>query len=244
MNNDTSLQTNTIKNNVLEKIRTGEIRMTSKRYFTLKVLFLGLVLLLVLIISSFLVSYILFSINESRELALFGFGAKGILVFFLLFPWSIFALDIALIIILEWLFRKFKFGYRSPLMYLVAGTVIIVIAIGYLLTFTPFHRALMTRSEHNNVPVIGGYYNHLRRPTQDSGVFKGTIISINNNIFMIQDDGDSDDNATNTPTLMIVAPPGTAISSILMVGDHVFVAGTLQNGQVHAYGVTKVPKDD
>ncbi len=67
-------ENNNIKLQVLDKIQSGDISMRPKYYFFLKVAAVTLVSFLVLIISSFLVSFVVFSIVQSGRLFLLGFG--------------------------------------------------------------------------------------------------------------------------------------------------------------------------
>src|ERR1035437_3118258 len=87
-NNKTPMNQNKdIKSQVLEKIQTGKTNMRPHFYFVLKVVTVVVVAFLTLLASSLLVSFIIFSLITSGKLFLLGFGARGFLMFFLLFPW-------------------------------------------------------------------------------------------------------------------------------------------------------------
>ena len=125
--NESSLRD--IKSHVLQQIQAGKISMKPKFHHLLKIISLVVVACFTLLISSFLVSFIVFSIVESGKLFLLGFGARGFLIFFFLFPWSLLVIEIAFIILLEWLIKKFKFGYRSSLTTLILVILCISILI-------------------------------------------------------------------------------------------------------------------
>lgn len=231
---------NNFKDRVLEKIRSGQVHMHPRLYFALKAALLVVVTALVVVTSAVLISFILFSVRVSNHLFLLGFGARGWQVFLFLFPWKILVLDFLLVLALGWLLRHFHFGYRSPLLYVLAGAMVVSVAAGLLLNVTPFHRALLHRADRRQLPWFGGLYENLRRPPPPGqGITRGVVTGINGNEFTLQHDDHDTDNDHGTWT--VVAPPGLNLGNYLKVGDHVFVAGPSVNGTIRAEGIQKLP---
>lgn len=223
-----------IKARVFEKIRTGEASMHPRIYFVARVVFLATFSVVVLALTLFILSFALFSIHESGEQFLFGFGQGGIVAFIALFPWLPFLLTAVLILLLEYLLRYFKFGYRVSLLGIFLIALAIVGAAGVGITFTPLHGALLDSADRGELPIIGSLYEEIHDSHQAQGVYRGVISSIQGNEFMVvHDDNDKD---TDDGTSTIVAPAGFAVAT-LRVGEHVYVAGTLVQGVVHAYGI-------
>jgi hypothetical protein len=227
-----------IKSSVLEKIQTGKINMRPRSYFLLEVASLMFVAFLTLITSSLLISFIIFSLVSSGKLFLFGFGARGFLMFFSVFPWPMLIVEIALIVLLEWLIKKFKFGYRSSLSRLVFFILLVSIAIGTIIDISPLHNVLQRKAERRSLPIVGSFYRGIRRPPPGQEIFRGTVSDVGTSSFVLrQDYGET---GTSTKEYVIILPPGTSRTTILTIGDMVFVAGRLMfDDTVHAYGFQK-----
>jgi len=236
-------QNKDIKSIVLEKIQSGKINMKPRFYFVLKVVSLAVVSLLTLLTSSLLISFIIFSLIGSGKLFLFGFGARGILMFFVLFPWPLLIVEIVFIILLEWLIKKFKFGYQSSLSRLVFVLLLISIAISVIIDFTPLHSNLQHRAEQRGLPFVGDYYRGIRRPLPGQEIFRGVVSDVSTSSFVLDQKTD-DDNMPNQK-YVIILPPSTPQVAIPTVGDTVFVAGQLMPGNtVKAYGFQKFSSSD
>jgi hypothetical protein len=231
MSNNTN---NSIQEQVLQKIRAGA-PMHSREYFIAWSALTALVALLALMASVVVVSFVAFSIGESGELFLLGFGERGLAVFVSLFPWGLLVFDILLLLLLEWLLQNFKLGYRISLLNIFIGIFMLSIVGAALVNLTPLHQTLLQRADEGTLPVFGDSYESIRESHHDQGVFRGTITSLEGNTFVIaHDDRDRDeDDGTHT----VVVPPGIATEP-LMVGQRVYVLGTTTaNGTIEAYGV-------
>jgi len=236
--NDTPQQ-HGIKENVLEKIQKGDVHMRPKVYFVLKVVILVAVALCTLAVSAFLFSFIVFSIYASGKPFLLGFGSRGVFAFLALFPWLMLVVDVALLLLFEWLLHRFQFGYHRPFIYLFLVAASVVVASGLVMNAVSVHRSIYLQNEHAGVPVIGPFYEHLRRPSPGREIFLGQVLFIEGNIFTVRADDhdkDSDDGVRR-----VEAPAGMDVAGYLKAGDEVFVAGDDEGGRIRAYGVTKVP---
>ena len=237
-------ENNNIKSLVLEKIQTGKISMRPRFYFMLKVVSLVFVSVLTLLTSSLLVSFIIFSLVSSGKLFLFGFGFRGFLIFFLLFPWPLLLIEIALILLLEWLIKKFKFGYRTSLSRLVFVILLMSIVMSVLIIITPLHDGLQHRAEKRSLPFVGDYYRGIRRPAPGQEIFRGTVSSIGTSSFLLNQIVDIDD-GTSSLRYVVVLPPDVFQGVMPAVGDTVFVAGhLLPDNTVQTYGFQKFSAPD
>lgn len=229
-------QNNNVCDSVLDKIKKGEVQMYSKTYFHLRVIAIITTLILLLITSAFLISYIMFSLRASGTSFLFGFGAQGVMIFLLTFPWALLIIELVLIYILERLIKHFRIGYRSPLLYLLIALLAVSIGSALIIDITNLHGSLLDRTKKRQVPLfVGGMYKHVQRPPREMGVTKGKVVSVATTTFVIKEDDGEDDDDTRT----IIAPPGINISTFLKVGDDVIVASKNVNGTFYAYGIQK-----
>jgi hypothetical protein len=234
-----------VKSSILGKIMAGEVKMRSKKYFTIRLIVLIVVAILVLLISSLLVSFIVFSISVSGRSALLGFGWKGIGTFLLTFPWVWLAIDAILLIVLDNLLNRFKFGYRLPLMYLLLINIALSVGVGVIIDQTRLHRDLEMDAGHGQLPFFNGMYTHVRRPPHEEGVFRGTVLQVSNDSFTIVDaDPDIDPNATSTatstPPITVLMPPSTDVQIIVHVGEEVIVAGDVNGNTIRAFGIQEI----
>lgn len=254
-NNNENKQKDDIMKSVLDKIQAGDIHMRSRAYFVARMTLIVVVSLLVLLTSAFFVSFISFSLRASGRMILLGFGWQGVKVFLLTFPWGLLLIDLILAVILERLLRSFKFGYRSPLIYLLGGVLVVVIAAGLTIDReTSIHSDVWHAERNGSVPgyLFGDLYNNVRQPPHDEGVFRGTVVFMGvatpgGPAFLIlksdDQDSDIDDSATTSQVWRVILPPNLNESTNVNVtiGEQILVAGNVFPDGVHAYGIEQVP---
>ena len=226
-----------IRDQILKDIRSGDVQMTPRAYFTLKILALGALALGVLVTTIFIFNFISFSVRVNHHEALLGFGPRGYLSFANVFPWHLLILDLLLVILLEWLIRKFKMGYNIPVLYLLGALIFGAATLGFALDRTPFNDRVIEH-EGRLPPSIGRLYEHARRgPSPESGMCHCEILSIEGNTIIVEDPRRA------TSTLIVILPEDDphATTSMLEVGDVIFIAGREEGGMFYAFGVSKEP---
>jgi len=231
---------NAASKKVLDKIRAHQVTMRPRLYFTLKSVTVAAVAIFTLLLSVSIGSFILFTIRTSYETSLLGFGPSGLLIFLMLFPWPLLILDIMCIIILEWMLRKFRFGYRSPLLYLLFGIFVIILSASSFIDSDRVSDTVLRGAHDIDLPIIGDFYDRGRRPPPPgSGACPCIVLAINGNTLTMQE---------NIPNgspkqVNVVLPPGAATSSI-HIGDKLFIVGTFNNGTLNAFGVHPMDGDN
>ncbi len=233
MNEETTQQE--IQKNVLARIKSGDTHMRSRLFFVVRVAATIAAAAIALIFSGLVLSFIIFSVRESGEQFLLGFGSRGIVTFFALFPWLAFALAIAALFVLEWLLQGFKFGYRISLLSIFLVACVVSASFAALVNLTPLHGVLLGRADKDSLPVIGEMYETVRDSHANQGVFRGTIMAIQGKVIFItlsDRDRDADDVAWT-----VSLPPGN--TEPLSVGDRVYVLGTSTGTSVEAYSIEK-----
>ncbi|HVY35902.1 MAG TPA: hypothetical protein VG982_01325 [Candidatus Paceibacterota bacterium] len=246
MHNDSAPNGAHTKNIVLKKILSGEVSMRPKLYFTLKTIALAATVILTTIVSSLLVSFIIFAVKVSGHIFLFGFGGRGFFMFLSLFPWTLLVIEVLLLLILDALLKHFKFGYRYPLLYILSAIGVVSICCGVGINQTNLHPTLLEHANEGRLPVFGGLYEHAFHPPQDHGrgIYRGTITVINDGTFtLFHDDVDSD--SDDGLEQVIVPPPlQPQFHDLFQVNDQVFVAGKrTETGALEAYGIRKLNDD-
>lgn len=155
----------TLKEKLLHKIDSHELRMKPKRYFVMRLVALAIVAGLVLAVTVFLFNFIFFSMRVSGHAQLFRYGGAGFFVFLKLFPWLLFATDILLVILLEKLLRRFRFAYRQPVLYLFLALFAFGIAAGLFLDrISDVNERLLNHADRDELPgLINNLYRGARR---------------------------------------------------------------------------------
>ena len=225
-----------LKNRLLQDIRAGEVEMTPRIYFVLRLAGLAATALATLVVTVFLFNFIFFMLRVSGNEALLGFGPQGWRAFVWFFPWHLLIIDGLLIVLLQHLVRQFRFGYRVPILYVVAGLLALAFALGFALDRgTPLNDRLHEGRAHLPLPMRDFYEGVRRQPPQGSGICRCEILAIEGNTLIVEDVRDS----TTTLTVMLPSNSRRATTTSLAVGDIVFIAGEEEGGIIHAFGVRK-----
>ncbi len=235
MNNNS--EQNNISKEILERIRSGEVQMRPRLYFVIKTMIVLVLATFIFLVSIWLVSFISFGLRLSGNESLLQFGTRGTYLFLMLFPWGLALLDVALIVLLGWIVRRFRFGYRKPLLYVFGVAVAVIVLAGLLFDReTPFHDDRFEEAEAGElVSPFGFIYEsaHSKTP-EEHGVYRGFVLEVREDSFVLtHDDHDEDE---DDGTWNVVPPLGFDIGT-LRVGDKVYVVGEREEGSVEAYGV-------
>lgn len=226
-----------LKDRLMHDIKDGKVSMRPRIYFTLRLAALVATVLAILAITVFIVNFISFSIRISMNDTLLGFGAPGVGAFLAHFPWHLAVLDALLVLLLQYLLRHFRFGYRIPILYVVMALVAGAGLVGFALDrTTPFNDRMHEKRMHLP-PGPRGLYDGVRPPPRGSGICRCRIISIDGNVMQVEDLRPG--GATSTLTVMLPLDSRRATSTGLSVGDIVFIAGEEQDGIIEAFGVRK-----
>lgn len=211
-----------LKDRVLERIREKRVSMRPRSYFTFENFLAGFVALVILVVSVAILNFIFFGLRVNGHESLLSFGPRGIAAFLLVFPWPLLALDVLLVLFLETLLRRYKFGYRSPTLYLLIGLLAVAITGGLAIDrATDVNDRLLNTADHGGLlPPFGELYERIRVPApHDRGIFRGTITDVaTSSITMRHDDLDRDTDETEYSVLL---PAGFAASD-LSVGERVY----------------------
>lgn len=156
-----------LKDRILEEIRHGKVAMRPRAYFVLQVSALAVVALAALVTSVFIFNFIVFSLRVNHEDLLLGLGPRGWGAFIAFFPWTLLVLDIMLVLALEFLVRKFSWGYKVPMLYLLGGLLVLTILAGVVLDRgTPLNDRLW-RGHRGLPPPFGQIYRGARHHDAD-----------------------------------------------------------------------------
>lgn len=228
------------KDAVLDQIRAGTLTMRPKFYFFLKALLVALVACVVLALSIFLASFIVFGMRLSGSDALLSFGSRGFIVFLQVFPWLLVLIDIGLLILLESLLRRFRFAYSRSVLYMLLALIVIVGSFSVVIEREGhFHEGLFEHSRREGLPppFQNFYEGAPKPPPHDLGVYRGIVVSRDEDTFVITHDDFDHDEDDGTWTVLI---PEAFDETSIEIGDRFFVAGDEEEGIIRAYGIKEL----
>lgn len=237
--NSTSNHNQSLKDLVMEKIRTDGLSMRPRLYFSVVVIATTLVTFIVLAISIFLFNFLLFGLEASGRSVLLGFGQRGFLTFLQVFPWGLLTLDILLVGLLGWLVHQFKFGYKIPLLFVFVGLLALIALFGSGMKMSTNINSILSDQDELGIlpPPFKGVYNDVHRlPSPNTGFYRSIVTNIEGGTITVEN------TESGTTTMMIILPrnENRATTSGLHVGDTIFVVGDKDRDEVlHAFGLHK-----
>jgi hypothetical protein len=224
-----------INEKVLNRIRSGDIKMRPKIYFILRLILLSLGLLVLFSFIIYLVSFIVFSLRSTGVWFLPKFGFPGIKILFSSLPWLLVLAAAILIIILEIFAKHLAFVYRRPIVYSLLGVIIAVFVMGFFINKTSLHSDLFLRAREGHLPAIGPFYRDFGSP-RIPNVHRGVVSEMTNNGFLMK-----------TPRgeilTVIISSESLPLKIDVKEGDNVVALGERKGNTVQAFDVKKVEED-
>lgn len=229
------------RDELMERIRTNQVRMRPRAYFVLKVAALITLISLILIISILLSNLISFDLRLNGHDAFFAFGLRGIWIILLTFPWWLLVIDLALIVLLRSLLSAFSFGYKNGWLPLVFGLLLISGIAGAMLDHgTPLNDTLLRDADDQRLPSpVNALYTSVRHdPHEENGEFRGIVERVDGSRLYL-----SVHHEAGTSTMLIIQLPDTDDGGRFSVGDAVVVLGEMEEGFVRAYGIQLIDRN-
>lgn len=221
-----------LKDKIIQKIRERQVKMKPKIYFLFRSFLIIGIFVGVLILSSFLFSFVHFYLVSSGIWHLPRFGLEGIFLFFKSLPWLIIILGIFSIFILETLSLKFRLSFQKPLLFSLFVIFFIVLLGAFFLNKSNFHFHLLRQTKEGKLfsPVRPLY---LEYPSRKFKKFhRGTIEKVSTSSLFIQGlDGETIEVKFEKPPLFF---------ENLKIGDSVVVFGERENGRMRAKKIRKI----
>lgn len=221
---------NNLQKDILNKIKAGEIGMVPKWHFVLRGVLWATATVVVALIAIYLLSFVMFVLNESGLVFAPLFGWSGIVLFIVRSPWLIIAAVGLFLIALYMLVSHYSFSYQKPLVYSMIGLVLGVIAISSLIQATNFHNRAGDFAERHGIPGLTPLYRDIgEHPPRD--VTRGTISALGDTTFILTTE--------NGDTYTVVLTERTKLPQHIKLteGDAVFVFGPQKENNINAFGV-------
>jgi hypothetical protein len=227
---------NNLKNNILNKIKSGEVDMKPHWHFALKSLLLILGIIVAVLLAVYILSFIHFYLRQSGIGFVPFYGFRGLSIFVMNSPWILIASAGALLVVIQLLVRKYSFSFRQPLLYSLFGIIILVLLGAYVIGQTQIHPRLRGFAEERSVPIFGPLYRGIDEKRPESITF-GTITEVHDNGFVLE--SDKGEMLTIVLTSRTKRRPGKSFT----VDETVLVFGDRDEDTVTAIGVRPAPPD-
>jgi hypothetical protein len=159
MENNNNNQPTPLKDKVLEQIREHHITMRSGGYFALQTTAIICALVAILFLTIFICNYILFSLRIDDHFKYLHQGPSGFVTFGRTFPWLYLVADLALMLALQQLLKRFRFGYQIPVGIIFSAIIILALAVSLVLDRGVHLNDRLVEHAHRNELPPG--FNHL-----------------------------------------------------------------------------------
>lgn len=154
-----------IKNNVMDKIHNGEVKMKPKIYFMLGSALTLIGVILSSITSIFLVGLVRFSIRSNGVMSQYKIDQMV-----RNFPWWTTVLAILALVLGIWLIRKYDFSYKANFLYIILLFVITIIISGWIVDIAGLNDVIY---KHGPGPMQGIMRRQLQaKPPLDNRYFR------------------------------------------------------------------------
>jgi len=223
-----------IKETILKKIHEREVIMKPRWPFVLRGTLTLILAVVIACFSLFVMIILTVSLRETGMMHLPIFGAPGLFHFFINLPWLIILGVFIALIIVEILFRKFSFGYRTPALIMLSIIGIATVFGGiFLSSVGPKNITRQIRSsDFVRFQMREGPEFRKQRP-----LTHGIIKTLTASDMLIE---------TEDGTLKVLFNNSTQFpdgKEILSVGSSVFVGGLRDGDTIHAFGISNEPPE-
>lgn len=225
---------NNLKQAVMDTIKTGNVSMHSRMHFVIRGTLLVAGFVLLLAISLFLVSFVVFLLRTNGLLGIAHFGMDGLPSLLFSLPWVILLLVVVVFITLELLASHFSFVYKRPLVYSILGGGVVVVCGGVLIAHSTIHEQMFRLNESRPIPGIN--YMYKQALFTPEGVLVGVISSSSTSFIDIT--------ARNGSSTRVIVLEKTRKPPVpFTTGDAVVVMTRNENGAITAIGIRPIEKN-
>src|SRR3989344_2349312 len=187
--NHQSPQSQELKDVIMGKIESGEVKSRSKKSFFAEDIFFIIALLISLLGARFVINMFIYWGNAGGHMREIGLGKPGRLVFAHSFPTEWFIVAVILFVLAYVILKHFDISYKKPLGYVLSGLAVSALLIGIIISVTPLNRGIAGKVRQGRFTPIHGIYRpgrHLR----DENSTVGTIKKIENNVITLDINGE------------------------------------------------------
>lgn len=175
-----------LKNNILEKIKKDEVRMTSKNFFIMKWFTLLITSLFFLILGFYILAYVIFLFVDNGLVYMPLFSESGIANFIVEIPWTLVLLGCVAVFLFSITSKTFYKIYRKPFLTFFFSILMVVILSQVLLVATGGMQFLKEVAYKENFKVVPQKFLDFR-DSQTGSLLVGYVESTTTNSLIVHD---------------------------------------------------------
>lgn len=215
---------NNLQNNILNKIKSGEVQMTSRRHFVMKWLTLAITSIFFLILSFYIFAYVIFLFVDNGLMVIPFDAEGGMLKFIIEIPWTLVFLGLISLFLFSITSKTFYKIYKKPLITFYFSVLMCVVLSHIIFLETGTMKYLKEEAFKAGIKLAPEKLLQFRS-SQTQNLFIGTVVGTTSNSIIIL-------NRQNVSQELFVIPEiGNKIQDIL-IGKRVNAYGEKVSGQI------------
>jgi hypothetical protein len=229
---------NSLKEEILNKIKHDEIKMKSKFHFVFRIAAFVFFLILIFVGIIYFLSFIFFVVFKMNSgSALMGFGFRGIESILSAMPWVLILIVLFFVVIFEVMLTRFKFAYRRPIIYSLLIIIVLFFGLSFCIHHTSFHTNLFMLNKERGLPALGPLYEQYQR-MDFKNVYCGIVTAISDTGFEIR--------WIDNPAVEfeVSVPPDFTKHKTLETGDVVILIGKRNDTVINLIDLTEIESED
>lgn len=214
---------NNLQNEILNKIKSGEVQMTSRKYFVLKWLTLAVTSIFFLILSVYIFAYIVFLFVDNG-LMIIPFDAEGgMLKFIVEIPWTLVLIGLTSLFLFSITSKTFYKIYKKPLITFYFSVLMCVVLSHIIFLETGTMRILKEQAYNSGIKLAPSTLLQFR-DSQTQSIFVGLVTgTTSQSIFILNRQGQTEE--------LFVIPEITNKINEVLVGKRINAYGERTNGK-------------
>ncbi len=149
-----SKQNPNLEDQVMGKIKCGQVKLRSRYIFLAEKLGIGSVLVFTVLLAVLLFSLALFYLQATDNLWYLSFGSRGIYAFLESFPYFLVVCLVLVILLSGWILKKSGVFYQKPFTYSIIGLLCLIFFVGTALAFTGLSEKIENETFSNGDAAI------------------------------------------------------------------------------------------
>lgn len=179
--NDTNLQ-----NNILDKIKNNEVKMTSKKYFFMKSLTLLITSVFFLVLAIYILAYVIFLFVDNGLIYIPLFSESGIVDFIIEVPWTLVILGLLSVFLFSITSKTFYKIYRKPFLTFFFSILMIIILSHLILVETGGMKYLKEGAYKQKLNLVPAKFLQFRS-SQTGSILVGYVVSTTTETLILRD---------------------------------------------------------
>lgn len=217
MNND-------FQNNILNRIKSGEVQMTSRRHFVMKWLTLAITSIFFLILSFYIFAYVIFLFVDNGLMVIPFDSEGGLLKFIVEIPWTLVLLGLFSLFLFSVTSKTFYKIYKKPLITFYFSVLICVVLSHIIFLETGTMKYLKEEAYRAGIKLAPAQLLRFR-DSQTQNLFIGTVVGTTSSSIIIL-------NRQNVSQELFVIPEIAIKTQSVLIGKRINAYGEKVSGQI------------